>query len=520
MYKDENKNTNDQYRELFERSADAILILEGDKFTDCNQATVNMLGYATREELLQTHPSQLSPEFQPDGASSFDKANKMIAIALAEGSHRFEWSHLRIDGTEFPVEVLLTAMPLGGRKVLHTTWRDITERKRLEAELRQAQKMEAIGRLTGAIAHDFNNLLVAILGHAELLEMSLDHQPDLMEHVTQISRAGDRAASLVKQLLAFSHKQVMQPKVLNINRVFAEMEQMLNRLLGENIQIKARFTDTPLWVKMDPGQLEQVIVNLTTNARDAMPEGGTLSFVTSLVEISQTNSGSNENLAAGCYASFCVGDTGSGIGSATVANIFEPFFTTKESGKGTGLGLSTVYGITKRIGGDVAVQTEEGKGSIFQIYLPISNEAPPVEKADLKSAEPSPLGAEIILLVEDDPSVAGLIKMVLRGAGYTVHYAENGQEALDLIAHQELEFDLLLTDVAMPLMGGPELVSQLRVNLPLLKVLYISGYTSSSLTDFGNLREGVNLIHKPFSSQDLLSRLRLMLDENEANDQN
>ena len=499
----------DQYRELFERSADAVLILDNERFIDCNQATVDMLRFPSREAVLQTHPSELSPEVQPDGLSSFEKANDMMATALKNGSHRFEWTHRRANGEEFPVEVLLTAMPRGGRTILHTVWRDITERKRLETELRQAQKMEAIGRLTGAIAHDFNNLLMAITGHAELLKMSLETETELMDHTDQILRAGDRAASLVKQLLTFSRKQVMQPKVLNLHRVFTDLEQMMKRLLGEGIKIETRFCADPLWIKVDPGQLEQVIINLATNARDAMPDGGTLSFATALVELTEDGN----VLSAGRYVTFSVADTGTGMSAATKANMFEPFFTTKDRDKGTGLGLSTVYGITRRIGGDVTVQTEEGVGSVFQVYLPESTEAPAIESSKPEMVPATIAKSEVILVVEDDDAVTNVLKSVLQGNGYTVHTADDGENALQLIANQNLKFDLLLTDVVMPRMSGPELVARLRGTLPQLKVLYISGYTSSSLTDFGNIKEGINLIHKPVSAQDLLTRLRMMLDE-------
>ncbi len=502
----------DQYRQLFERSADANLILDGDKFVDCNEATVRMLRYESKEALLQTHPSELSPEFQADGRSSFEKANEIIAVALQEGSQRFEWLHMRADGDVFPVEVLLTAVPGPNGMLLHTVWREITKRKQLEAELRQAQKMEAIGRLTGGIAHDFNNLLVAIIGHTELMEMSLDEGSDLADHVRQIRRAGDRAASLVSQLLAFSRKQVLEPKVLNLNEVLVGLEEMFGRLLGENIHTTSRLSTEPLFVLADPGQLEQMIVNLATNARDAMPGGGVLTFATEAVLLDGKSGSRTPTLAFGRYALLTVSDTGAGMDDDTLNNIFEPFFTTKERGKGTGLGLSTVYGIVKQNGGEVSVATEKDVGTVFSVYWPLT-EAAAASAEDDRSGESAPGGGtETILVVEDDPAVAGLIETVLVGAGYVVHRADDGESALDLIARRELKFDLLLTDVVMPGMGGPELVTRLRVDRPDLRVLFASGYASSALSHFGSLKSSVNLIQKPFRARDLLARVRKMLD--------
>jgi len=503
----------DLYRQFFERSADANLIIDGDTFVDCNAATVKMLRYESKEELLQTHPSELSPEFQPDGRSSFEKANELLAVAHAEGSLRFEWFHKRADGEVFPVEVLLTTAPGPNGRLLHTVWREITKRKRLEEELRQAQKMEAIGRLTGGIAHDFNNLLVAIIGHTELMEMILDGDSELSDHVHQIRRAGDRAASLVAQLLAFSRKQVQEPAVLDLNEVLVGLGDMFGRLLGENIRIITELSSEPLPLLADPGQIEQVIVNLATNARDAMPDGGRLKLATQVVVRAGKSTEEPIDLAPGRYALLTVTDTGTGISEETLVNIFEPFFTTKARGKGTGLGLSTVYGIVKQNDGEVTIETEEGKGTTFRVFWPLTTEAQahPYDLDLARSANTR--GNESILVVEDDPAVAGLIETVLQANGYITYSADNGETALDLIDKLDLQFDLLLTDVVMPRMGGPELVTRLRADRPDLRVLFASGYASSALSHFGNLKSGVNLIQKPFRSGDLLARVRKMLDE-------
>jgi PAS domain S-box-containing protein len=505
----------DQYRELFEQSADPILIIDGDTFVDCNQSTVDMLRYRTKEELLQTHPSELSPEKQPDGRISFDKANEMMAIAFEKGSHRFEWNHLRADGSEFPVEVLLTPVNKGDRMILHVVWRDITERKRLELELRHAQKMEAIGHLTGGIAHDFNNLLVAILGYSDLLEMELPQESELRDFVQQIKISGERAAALVGQLLAFSRKQVMQPKVIELNKVIADLEKMLLPLLGEDINFGSQLHKGPLYIKADPGQLEQVVVNLATNARDAMPQGGSLVVETRLVQLDDHGGHEGLKLNPGPYALVLVSDSGQGIDPAHLDKIFDPFFTTKAVDKGTGLGLSTVHGIIKQSHGDIVVRSELGSGTVFKVYLPLTFERPKssdTQQVDLDG--PGLAREKTILVVEDEAAVSGLVEAVLRREGYRIVVAANGVEALALVERMNLKPDLLLTDVIMPKMGGPELAGRLNEKLPNMKVLYSSGYTNNALIDRGALAEGVELIQKPFAPRDLVKRLQSVLNGN------
>ncbi len=500
----------DTYRELFERSTDAILIIEGDRFVDCNQACVEMLRYGTREEVLQTHPSELSPEYQPDGRLSYEKANDMIQTAFSNGSHRFEWDHKRADGEVFPVEVLLTVVNEGERPTLHTVWRDITERKRLENELRQAQKMEAIGKLAGGIAHDFNNLLVAILGNSELMEMDLEPGDPMMEHVLEIREAGDRAAALVGQLLAYSRKQILRASVLELNGVVGDLQSMLSRLIGEDISMDWEPNTKPLAVKVDKGQLEQVIMNLVTNARDAMPKGGVLTLMTTCTAIEKRDSAYGPKLEPGRYAVLRVTDTGDGVEPGVVDQIFDPFFTTKP--KGTGLGLSTVIGIVRQSGGDVVVSSAPGRGATFSVYLPLTDEDVPAPDLRLLGDEVTGNPVETILLVEDEPSVARLTTRVLEHEGYTVRSASNGREALSMIDAGDVDFDLLLTDVVMPGMGGPELARNLERTHPELRVLYASGYTNEALTSRGILEEGVELIQKPFTTDQLKERVRKVLD--------
>ena len=335
--------TVDPYRELFERSADAILIIEGETFVDCNDAAVEMLRYSSKEEVLQTHPSELSPPFQPDGRPSFEKANEIIAFAFEKGSQRFEWDHLRADGEVFPVEVLLTAVGEADRRTLHVVWRDITERKLLEAKLRQSQKMEAIGKLTGGIAHDFNNLLVVLLGHSDLLAQKLAGRPDELEHVEVIRSAGERAADLVRQLLAFGRKQQLLPTVVDLNELVDSTRKLLDRLIGEDVTLVTRGGERPVPVVADRSQLEQVLLNLAANARDAMPGGGELRLETSVVRVTDRDAARGAAVSAGEYGRILVADSGVGMEPYVAAKAFDPFFTTKEAGRGSGLGLSLIH---------------------------------------------------------------------------------------------------------------------------------------------------------------------------------
>lgn len=501
----------DPYRELFERSADAILIIEGETFVDCNQATVEMLRYANKEELLRTHPSELSPPTQPDGRESFEKANEMIAIAFEQGNHRFEWDHLRADGEVFPVEVLLTAVAESGRKILHVVWRDITERRALEEQLRQTHRLEAIGKLAGGIAHDFNNLLVAIIGNAELLELSLGADSRLMEHAVEIRTAGDRAASLVRQLLAFSRNQEFQSQVLDLNQITADMDRLLQRLIGEDVRLVTRQADEPIWIKAHLGQIEQVVMNLAANARDAMPKGGTVALEIRRETLSEDCCFANTTLAAGSYAMLAVSDTGIGMDHETVQRAFDPFFTTKEMGEGTGLGLATVHSIVRRYLGAAQLHSTPGRGTTVKVYLPLTTERGGIDERR-STRPPGAGGDETILVVEDEATVATLVTKVLRGRGYRIMLASDGCEGLNLYRANADSIDLLLTDVVMPKMGGPDLVRTLRAEGHRPKVLYASGYTNDALTHVLAVSDGVDLLEKPFSTAELIGRVRLALD--------
>jgi two-component system cell cycle sensor histidine kinase/response regulator CckA len=505
------RNRTDQYRALFEQSADAILIIDGDRFVDCNQATVDMLCYRDKQELLETHPSELSPPTQPDGRDSFEKANDMIAIAYERGSHRFEWDHKRADGEVFPVEVLLTPVPDAEGTKLHVVWRDITERKQLESQLRQAHKMEAIGNLAGGIAHDFNNLLVAINGNADLLQDELGDNSDLLDLTRQIRWAGERAAELTHQLLAFSRKQVLKPVVLDLNTVLAEVNKLLGRLIGENIEIITLASPTPVVARADSGQIEQVLMNLATNARDAMTDGGTLTLEATSRTVDEDTPAGSLHLEPGDYVRLTVSDTGTGMDEETKRRAFDPFFTTKGIGQGTGLGLATVYGIVRQSGGDVAIHSEPGRGTTVEVWFPATGESPAREDptADTRIDR----GSETILVVEDEDVVSTLVHRLLTGQGYTVIICRDGAEALELYNSRVDEIDLVLSDVVMPVMGGPEMVSRVREQGHEPLVIFASGYTTDTIGTVDQLGEHADFLNKPFSPKELLRSVRTALDK-------
>jgi PAS domain S-box-containing protein len=391
---------------------------------------------------------------------------------------------------------------------------DITDRRQLEEQLRQAQKMEAVGRLAGGIAHDFNNLLMVIQGYADLLTERLPEGDPLRRNAEQIQTASQRATSLTRQLLAFSRKQMLAPKVLNIQSVVADMEKILRRLIGEDIRLESTSAPDLGLVKADRSQIEQVILNLAVNARDAMPDGGRLTIETANVELDATCSHPPAMLSPGKYVMLAVTDNGCGMDAETQAHIFEPFFTTKEKGKGTGLGLATVYGIVKQSGGYVWVYSEPGRGTSFKVYLPRIEETVGAGGRDAKpGAQSMPRGSETILLVEDEKGVRELAREYLKTCGYNVVEAEDGHTALELAAMHAGSIDLLMTDVVMPGINGRELADRVKSQRPGIKVLYMSGYTDQSVVKHGILETDAVLLQKPFTMATLALKLRELFSE-------
>jgi two-component system, cell cycle sensor histidine kinase and response regulator CckA len=398
-----------------------------------------------------------------------------------------------------------------GRAFYGRVWffRDVTARKRLEAQVRQGQKMEAIGRLAGGVAHDFNNLLTAILGYSDVLSAKLAGHESLLADLAEIRQSGERAASLTSQLLAFSRQQTVQPKILDLNRVVGKVEKMLRRLIGEDVDLRTDLAATLWSVRADAVQIDQVLMNLAVNARDAMPRGGRLTIETRDVALDSAFVREHPGSAAGPHVLIRVTDTGSGMPKEVLAHCFEPFFTTKELGKGTGLGLATVYGIIKQNHGYVGVSSEPGKGTSFEIYLPKVNEKP--SGACETVMLPCILGTERLLLVEDEVVVRKLVSQTLKAQGYTVTEAVNGDEALKIAMRQSSAFDLVITDMVMPGMGGRDLGRKLREMWPDMPVLYMSGYTEDAAIRQGGLEEGAILVRKPFSPNDMMVKVRKAL---------
>ncbi|MBM4130214.1 response regulator [bacterium] len=395
--------------------------------------------------------------------------------------------------------------------MLHVVWRDLTERRRLEAELVQAHKMEALGRLSSGIAHDFNNLLVGIIGHAELLLTDLGDRPDQQAGAAEILKAGRRAAALVGQLLAFSRKQMLRPQTIDLSATLADLADMLRRLLGEGISVVIEPGHHPLWVRADPGQITQVALNLAANARDAVRPGGRFRLALAAARVDERTPDLHDSLSPGPYVALIAEDDGEGIAPADLPRIFDPFFTTKPVGRGTGLGLATVYGIVRQSGGSIAVASAPGSGTRFSIYLPrVEPEAPKAEPR-AGGAAIRPNGGEHVLLVDDEAATGRLVRVMLERAGYRVTVATGGADALEIIRRGDDRVDLLLSDIVMPGMDGVELVRRAREMSPGLPALLTSGYPAQFLAGSAGLTPAADLLQKPFSAQELVQRVAAVL---------
>ncbi|HYK43010.1 MAG TPA: ATP-binding protein, partial [Thermoanaerobaculia bacterium] len=420
--------------------------------------------------------------------------------------YRIEHRVVRGDGSELWVyERADVVRDASGKPIrVEGIVQDITDRRRLEEQFLQAQKMEAIGRLAGGVAHDFNNLLTAILGYTDLLLQQVGPADSMREDLEQIRNAGDRAAALTRQLLAFSRRQMLEPKVIDINVTVRQLEKMLRRILGEDVLLITSLDPDLDLVRADPGQLEQVIVNLVVNSRDAMPSGGTITIETRGTTLDGARDLGRFAIEKGSYVVVEVRDTGSGMDPATLARIFEPFFTTKEKGKGTGLGLATAYGIVKQSGGYIACDSEPGEGTRFQIYLPRSYDRPEESSAQ-RGGRDSLRGTETVLLVEDEEGVRRLSRRLLEAHGYHVLEASGAEEAIEFAARYPDPIHLLLTDVVMPGLSGPEAAAQIQAMRPRIKVLFMTGYSDSTVT---GLSPDAALLQKPFTPDALAHRVR------------
>jgi signal transduction histidine kinase/ActR/RegA family two-component response regulator len=420
----------------------------------------------------------------------------------------------RKDGKD--IDIALTVSPIedGAGKIIGFSKiaRDITEQKGLEAQLRQAQKMEGIGQLAGGIAHDFNNILTVINSYAAMVLSDLDFSNAFVRNgVEQIKEAGYRAAVLTRQLLMFSRQEVLDPKVMDLNEVVTNISKLLRRLIGEDITLVLCLHPELGQVKIDPGQIEQVIMNLAVNARDAMPGGGQLTIETENVELDDAYTRTHASVTPGPYTVLAMSDTGCGMDAKTQAHMFEPFFTTKESGKGTGLGLATVYGIVKQSAGNIWVYSELGKGTSFKIYFPQVGKISELPEPAVTPPE-LPRGSETVLLVEDDEMVRALAQAILTRYGYTVLAARNVNDALQFAQDSSCQIHLLLTDTIMPVMNGPELARRFLVIRPGTKILFMSGYTDKVISLTAALEPGTTFLHKPFTPQTLTQRVRQSLD--------
>jgi two-component system cell cycle sensor histidine kinase/response regulator CckA len=503
------RESEERYRLLFERNLAGVyrMTLVG-RILECNDALARIFGYASREEVVDRDIAVLYPDTR-------QRRGFFEAILRERSLANYEMRGARKDGGAawtFQNAALL-ADEQAGEVIVEGTVVDVTERRQLEDQLRQSQKMEGIGQLAGGIAHDFNNLLTTVLGYSDMALSQLSPHDPIRDEIEEIRKAGERASNLTRQLLAFSRKQVFDPKVVDLNALLADSSRMLARLIGEHIRFVTRLEPELGNVRADPGQIEQVIVNLVVNARDAMPDGGALTVRTENADVDAAASRRHFGVAPGRYVVMAVEDTGVGIDPETQKRIFEPFFTTKETPRGTGLGLATVYGIVSQSGGQIFVSSAPGRGATFAIYLPRVDEL-----AAAAAAAPAGVphrGSETILLVDDEDAVRGLTRRCLEASGYTVLQASNAEDALEIAARFAGRLDLLLTDVIMPGASGPELSRRLTEHRPGTRVLYVSGYTDAAMASHVALDDGASFLPKPFTPDTLARKVREVLDARE-----
>ncbi|HTQ61664.1 MAG TPA: PAS domain S-box protein [Candidatus Solibacter sp.] len=474
------------------------------QFIQVNDAAVRQYGFSEQEFSRMSALEIRSEDHCASGETHSE-------VSGEPGRFQRICKHRKKDGKVIEVEVISHPLDYAGRKVRLVVAQDVSERQILEQQLRQAQKMEAVGRLAGGVAHDFNNLLMVIKGHTELLMNTLPPADAISRKIAQIDRSADRAAALTKQLLAFSRMQVLQPRVMNLNGVVEDMGRLLPRLIGEDIELGIRTARDLGTIRGDASQMEQIIMNLAVNSRDAMPTGGRLIIETSNADLDTAYNISHPIVQPGRYVLLAVSDTGKGMDADTQAHIFEPFFTTKEPGKGTGLGLATVYGVVKQSGGFIWVYSEVGKGTTFKIYLPRVDEPEDKGSVPLALAE-APRGTETILLAEDEQDVREVAREFLESGGYRVIEARNGAEALRLANEHTSTIDLLVTDMVMPGMTGRELAQRVQHKYAGLGVIYMSGYTEHTAVEAEQGEPNLRLLTKPFSRGSILRSVREVLN--------
>ncbi len=493
---------------LLDSAAQAILGVDQHGFIVlANAQTERMFGYARRE--LVGAPIEVLLPVGSREAHAQHRQQYFDSPRVRPMGIGLDLAGRRKDGTEFPVEVSLSYLDTDEGRFSIAFVTDITPRKQLQEQLLHAQKLEAVGRLAGGVAHDFNNLLTVILGYERMLLDELPPDSPLRDYAGEVLKAGERAGTLVGQLLAFSRRQVMQPRVLDINALLKESEKMLRRLIGEDIQLAVHLSPEAGNIKADPGHIEQIVFNLAVNARDAMPGGGRLTIETAPAHLDEEYARTHAGVVPGDYVMVAISDTGYGMDAETKSHMFEPFFTPKAQGKGTGLGLATVYGIVKQSGGDIWVYSEPGQGTTFKVYFPkVSAQA----EQPAVSGSPAVRGTETVLVVEDEEGVRELIAALLRRLGYTVLTAADGEEALRISAQHREPIQLLLTDVVLPKTSGRQVAGQLKTARPDMAVLYLSGYTENAVVHHGVLDPDVAFLAKPFSHEALALKIRQVLD--------